>query len=57
MRGLSPRALHSYFTMDFQLLMMWSAVRQAMACNVSVGLRAPLVPITEPPAIAPFPFT
>ena len=31
---------------------MCSAVRQAMACNVSVGLRAPLVPITEPPATA-----
>src|SRR5438093_840475 len=33
----------------FQFLTRYSAVRQASACTVSVGLCAPLVPITEAP--------
>src|SRR5271156_560310 len=33
----------------FQFLVKWSAVRQASACAVSVGLCAPLVPITDAP--------
>lgn len=36
---------------DFQFFTRYSAVRQASACAVSVGLRAPLVPITEAPRI------
>ena len=35
--------------MAFQFLLRCSAVRQASACAVSVGLCAPLVPITEAP--------
>src|SRR5262245_49007374 len=33
----------------FQFFARYSAVRHAMACTVSVGFRAPLVPITEAP--------
>ena len=37
--------------MDFQFFTRCSAVRHASACMVSVGLRAPLVPNTDPPSI------
>src|SRR5262249_27384914 len=38
----------------FQFLTRCSAVRHASACTVSVGLCAPLVPITEPPSTPRF---
>ena len=38
----------------FQFLIRCSAVRQASACAVSVGLRAPLVPITDAPSTPRF---
>src|SRR5215204_580637 len=37
-----------HLTIDFQFLAICSAVRQATACSVSVGFRAPLVPIPIP---------
>src|SRR5205814_235276 len=37
-----------------QFFARWSAVRQASACTVNVGLRAPLVPITEAPSTPRF---
>src|SRR5262245_4956221 len=36
--------------MLFQFFTRWSAVRQASACTVSVGFRAPLVPIVDAPS-------
>src|SRR5947209_8309603 len=43
-KGRAPQ-----FAIVFQFLLRCSAVRQASACAVSVGLCAPLVPITEAP--------
>ncbi len=42
-----PPAVVSYQPMDFQFFARYSAVRHASACTVSVGLRAPLVPISR----------
>lgn len=49
-----PSALLSYCAIDFQFFTRLSAVRHASACKVSVGFRAPCVPITDPPSIARF---
>jgi|GEM_PF-5229581 len=44
----------SHPAMVFQFLARYSAVRHASACAVSVGLWAPLVPITEDPRMPRF---
>jgi hypothetical protein len=49
-----PSALLSHCAIDFQFFTRLSAVRHASACKVSVGFRAPCVPITDPPSIARF---
>src|SRR5438094_9970836 len=60
-RGLRPLpgAAHSreervHPAIVFQFFARCSAVRQASACTVSVGLCAPLVPITDAPRIPRF---
>ena len=48
--GAATGARSTYdLTIVFQFSARWSAVRHASACAVSVGLCAPLVPITEAP--------
>src|ERR1700739_1598701 len=42
--------LRRYWAIAFQFLARWSAVRHASAWTVSVGLRAPLVPMTDAPS-------
>jgi hypothetical protein len=47
LRGLCRDGSSAAQVNDFQFFTRYTAVRQASACAVSVGLRAPLVPITE----------
>src|SRR5262245_4926131 len=44
----------SHLAISFHDFARWSAVRQPSACAVSVGFRAPLVPITEAPSTPRF---
>ena len=54
LKSCTTTVVRFYVAIVFQFFARYSAVRHASACAVSVGLRAPLVPITEAPRIPRF---